>query len=235
MKSERISSPRIAATIPTTGHSNWFWGDIKYVRILAVSIAKDLAAETAKKITKAATITELRRIKCYIDTNKYFLGKGILSFDSQGFSSRDGKDDNEGRHNHRGHENKQTSTTADRNSWNPIVLVDISIDNRSASRVVMELFADTVPLMAANFLFHCTGENGVSYHYKGTSFYHVFRDFMCQGSDTSKGNGTGGKSIYELTFADENFVNQHTEPGILSMANPLWRRLGLQVVGLRGM
>ncbi|KAH7844469.1 hypothetical protein Vadar_028373 [Vaccinium darrowii] len=108
---------------------------------------------------------------------------------------------------------------ADKNSWNPIVLFDISIDNRSTGHVVRELFADTVPLTATNFLLHCTGENGASFHYKGTSFYRVFRDFMCQGGDTSEGNGTGGKSIYGLTIADENFENQHTEPGILSMAN----------------
>ncbi|KAH7844183.1 hypothetical protein Vadar_025243 [Vaccinium darrowii] len=108
---------------------------------------------------------------------------------------------------------------ADKNSWNPIVFFDISIDNRLAGRVIMELFVDTVPLTATNFPLHCTGENGVSFHYKGTSFHRVFRDFMCQGGDTSEGNNTGGKSIYGPTFADENFVNQHTRSGILSMAN----------------
>ncbi|KAH7844699.1 hypothetical protein Vadar_030737 [Vaccinium darrowii] len=108
---------------------------------------------------------------------------------------------------------------ADRNSWNPIVFFDISINNRLAGRVAMELFADTVPLTAVNFLLHCTGKNGASFHYNGTSFHRVFRDFMCLGGDTFEGNGTGGKSIYGPTFADENFVNQHTGPGILSMAN----------------
>jgi len=117
---------------------------------------------------------------------------------------------------------------------NPVVFFDVTIGGAPAGRIKMELFSDLCPKTAENFRQLCTGElrkNGQPQGYKNCAFHRVIKDFMIQGGDFLKGDGTGATSIYGSKFADENFVAKHTGPGLLSMVNRVavfWLNLLLQ-------
>ena len=117
---------------------------------------------------------------------------------------------------------------------NPVVFFDVTLGGVTAAgmtvggslagRIEMTLRRDVVPKTADNFRALCTGEKGKGVsgkrlHFKGTPLHRVIPGFMSQGGDFTKGDGTGGESIYGKKFGDENFKLKHTGRGILSMAN----------------
>mmetsp|Transcript_32106 Transcript_32106/g.37743 ORF Transcript_32106/g.37743 Transcript_32106/m.37743 type:complete len:386 (+) Transcript_32106:93-1250(+) len=121
---------------------------------------------------------------------------------------------------------KVAFSTVEGKPENPKVFFDVSIGNKEPERIEFELYSSIVPKTVENFRCLCSGEkgkgkSGKNLHFKDSGFHRVIPGFMLQGGDFTRGNGTGGESIYGEKFADEfeNGYLAHEAPYLLSMAN----------------
>ncbi|KAI0293797.1 cyclophilin-like domain-containing protein [Russula brevipes] len=105
------------------------------------------------------------------------------------------------------------------------VFMDFSVDGAPVGRVIFELFNDAAPKTSENFRALCTGEKGLSplsdrpLYYKNSIIHRSIANFMIQGGDFTKRNGTGGESIYGGPFTDEDLTHPLDSEGLLCMAN----------------
>ncbi len=103
------------------------------------------------------------------------------------------------------------------------VAIKISLCGKSVKDLIeIGLFGEIVPKTVENFFEICTNK---SQHYmnrlmtyNNVPIHRVIQKFMMQTGDFTKGNGTGGGSIYGEKFPDENF-DVLFEAGVIAMAN----------------
>lgn len=99
------------------------------------------------------------------------------------------------------------------------VTFSIAIANKTVGDIVIGLFGEISPKTVDNFVQLASEDGFGGKSYNGTIFHRVIANFMIQAGDITNKDGTGSFSIYGEYFNDENFVINHGEPGLLSMAN----------------
>jgi cyclophilin family peptidyl-prolyl cis-trans isomerase len=96
-----------------------------------------------------------------------------------------------------------------------VVYFDIAIDGKPEGRITFTLENGRCPRTAENFRALCTGEKSTPskpLSYKGTIFHRVITDFMLQGGDFTKFNGTG--KLIGLTMTTDHVPDKYSTPSL---------------------
>jgi cyclophilin family peptidyl-prolyl cis-trans isomerase len=112
------------------------------------------------------------------------------------------------------------------------VFMNVQIgDDEEPGRIELGLFGGICPKAVKNFIALCQCDDDINKGrigkvtgkplcYKNSSFHRVVTDFGIQGGDFSHSDGTGGESIFDSRFfEDESMAVQFNRPYLLSMAN----------------
>lgn len=98
------------------------------------------------------------------------------------------------------------------------VTFTVLMGNETLGDIVIGTFGKIVPRTVENFV-TLASEGYQGKTYENSTFHRVIPSFMIQSGDITSKNGSGSISIYGQYFDDENFVVNHGEPGLVSMAN----------------
>ncbi|WVW83749.1 hypothetical protein I302_105770 [Kwoniella bestiolae CBS 10118] len=89
----------------------------------------------------------------------------------------------------------------------------------------IDLFTKDCPITTQNFMHLLKGDKGISklsskpLHYKNVRIHRLVKDFIVQGGDITRNNGSGGESIYGPKFNDEkNGLKMKFQYGTVAMA-----------------
>ena len=87
------------------------------------------------------------------------------------------------------------------------VKMTIAVNSYSIGDLIIDLYGLTNQKAVNNFKKLCTGElglskkTGVKLSYAGSKFHKILPGYIIIGGDFTKGDGTGGQSIYGQPFA----------------------------------
>lgn len=112
--------------------------------------------------------------------------------------------------------------TVTQEAWFDIEVKDMDGPGQDyTGRFVIGLFGETAPMTCLNFASITKGykKGRDNLQYKNTPVHRIVPDFVIQMGDITRGDGSGGRSIFGERFNDEEFILSHKAPGFVAMAN----------------
>lgn len=98
------------------------------------------------------------------------------------------------------------------------MFIEFGVKSGSLGKIVLVLYKNVAPRTVDNFIALITHKMG--FGYLRSKVHRIIPNFVIQGGDFTRGDGSGGYSIYGKYFEDENLHElKHDKRGVLSMAN----------------